>query len=81
VVSSGPEVSLGSVVSLGAGDVAGWQGLLAGVRVDVGDRQRVELIGALERLKSAAAAAQVRLVAAMAAERVQGAPNAASQAE
>lgn len=69
-LSLGHGVPHGPHEPLGAGDVAGWQVALEEVSVDVADAQRVDLIAALERLKSAAAAVQARLAAAMAEEHV-----------
>jgi hypothetical protein len=58
-------------VGLQAGDeVRAWVHVLGQAPVDVADADRVDLIGALERLKSAAAAMQARLAAAMADEHV-----------
>ena len=52
--------------SPGSGAVAGWRHALARVAVELPDAQRVDLIAELEALKSAAAAVQARLAAAMA---------------
>ena len=61
--------------------MGGWLSALAGVSVDAADAERVDLIAALERLKSAAAGAQARLAAAMASERVAGAVDADAQVQ
>lgn len=51
-----------------AGVVGGWQEALVGMSVELSDAARVDLISALERLKSTAGAAQLRLAAVMAEE-------------
>lgn len=64
-----------------AADVGAWQAALATVAGELGDASRVDLLGALERLKSAAGAAQLRLAAAMAADRVAGAADRDAQTQ
>lgn len=49
---------LPAVEVISTGTLAGWVGLLARIDQAVDDRERIEQIGALEELKSAAAAAQ-----------------------
>jgi hypothetical protein len=63
-----------------AGAVGAWRRALAGAPVPRSDGERVDLMAELERLKSAAAAVQARLAAAMAADRVAGVDGREAQA-
>ena len=71
----------GRAAPLRVPEVAGFQARLAGIGVDLSDADRVDLIATLERLKSAAAAVQARLAAAMASEHVERAVGRDAQAQ
>lgn len=58
-----------------SGSAARWRERLGSLSVDLPDADRIDLIAELERLKSAAAAAQARLAAAMAVEHRQQAAD------